>query len=181
MLTATLPDEVSYDDLKALDPLEATIKVQQEYNALDAEMKIAKARRTFTRDRLIADLEARGRTEDGNEDGGVTLSKALKNQITDYEALLEYVYSLDEPVSTYLEERFRTGNKSKGIEDPLDRLIREAAEKALKNGESVRDCLPPGLEVRMVASIRVTLRKDKAAKKLTKQEELMKELDAELE
>ena len=181
MLTATIPDVVSMDDLKALDPLDAAIKAQREYNALDAEMKMVKARRTFTRDRLTADLEARGRTEDGNDDGKVKLSRTLKNRITDHEALLEYVYSLDEPVSTYLEERFRSGNKSKGIEDPLDRLIREAAEKALANGKSVRDCLPPGLEVRNVVTIGVTLRKENGAKKLTETEKLMQQIDNELE
>lgn len=181
MLTATIPDKVSVDDLKALDPLEAAFKAQREYNALDKEMKMAKERRAFTRSRLIADLEGRGRTEDGSDNGKVKLMRELKNQVTDHEALLEYVYGLDEPVSTYLEERFRKGNKAKGIEDPLDRLIREAAEKAMSEGKSVKDCLPPGLTVRNVVTIRVTLRKDGGEKKLTETEKLMQQIDAELE
>lgn len=181
MLTATLAKETPVNDLKELDPLDAVIKAQREYNALDAEMKIVKARRTFTRERLIAAMEASGRTEDGNESGKVKLTKSLYNHVVDSEALMEYVYSLDEPVSTYLEEVFRKGNKSKGIEDPLDRLVREAAEKALEEGKEIRECLPPGLEVRPKVAIRVTLRKGGEEKKLTPTEELMQQLDTELE
>lgn len=181
MLTATPTEKIPLNDLKELDPLDAVIKAQREYNALDAEMETAKARRTFTRERLIAAMEASGRTEDGNDGGKVKLTKSLYNQVTDSEALMEYVYSLDEPVSTYLEEVFRKGNKSKGIEDPLDRLVREAAEQALKKGKEIRECLPPGLEVRPKIAIRVTLRKGGEEKKLTPTEELMKGLDTELE
>jgi len=181
MLTAEITEGVPLDDLKELDPLDAAIKAQKEYNTLDAEMKIVKARRAFTRTQLIAQMEASGRTDDGNDGGKVKLIKSLVNKVEDKEALLTHVYELDEPVSTYLEEVFKKGNKSKGIPDPLDRLVKEAAEKALATGKSVQECLPPGLSVRSIVSIRLTLSKGGEEKELTPQEQIMQQIDKELE
>lgn len=174
-------EETYLDDLKNLDPLEAAIKAQREYKAMEAEFKSVKERRDYTRQRLTADLERRGRDRDGNDDGSVKLTKTLKNKVTDRELLIEHIYGLDEPASTYLMETFRHGNKTTGIADPLDRLVAKAVEQAMAEGKAVADCLPPGLDVRTESSIRITLKKQKAEKELTGQAALLAQLDGELE
>lgn len=181
MLLANTSEDTTVDDLVKLSPFEAAVKAQREYNLIYSEMEIAKDRREYSRERLIADLETRGTDRDGIDGvGSVKLTKSLKNKVTDKQALLEYVYSLDEPVETYLDEVFRRGNKSKGIPDPLDRLVKEAAMRALEESKSVEECMPPGLAVRSVSSIRITLNKGEK-KKLTETEEIMAQLDAEVE
>lgn len=146
-------------DLEALTPLEAVIKAQREYNALDAKMKLVKQRRQYTRERLLAEMEAANRTDDGNEDGKVKLARKLRNKVTDHAALIDYVYNLGEPVGTYLKEVFIKGNKSQGIEDPLDLLVERAAKQSIAEGKELSECMPPGLAVYTDVSIRVTLRK----------------------
>ena len=163
-LQTNLNDGVQIDDLKEMKPLEAAIKAQQEYLALNQEMKIVMARRNYTRDRLISELEARGSDRDGNDDGTVLVMRKVYPKVTDFDELVEYVYALDEPVSTYLKEVFIKGNKSQGIEDPLERLVARAINDSLETGKHISECLPPGLSISSDTQLRVTLKKKKEGK-----------------
>lgn len=169
-----------YYDLKAMQPLEAAIKAQREYLSLNAELKVMSKRREFARERLIASMEAANRTDDGNEFGKAKLTKKMRNRVTDFEALREYVYNLNEPVSAYLKEVFIKGVRSRGVEDPLDRLVKKAAEQALEEGKSVEECLPPGLSTYLETSLRITLRKSDDVNDV-KTASKFADLDAELE
>lgn len=153
-----MPEDVYLGDLENLPTLEALEKASREYKALDAEMKLVTARRKYARERIMAELEASGRTDDGNMGIKVKLTKKLAPKITDHDALLEYVYGLPEPASTYLEERFIRPNKKAGIADPLEILIEKAVEMSLTTGKSLADCMPPGLEVHPYPRLTVTLR-----------------------
>lgn len=157
-----LNGEIEIDDLKNLSTLEAVFKAQREYNALDQEMKIARARRQYTRDRLIAELESRGSDRDGNEHGKVLLMRKTYPKVTDFDALREHVHDLDEPDSAYLKEVFIKGNKRQGIEDPLERLVNRAMLLSLEEGIHISEAMPPGLTVTTDTSVRVTLRKANA-------------------
>lgn len=151
--------EKNMADLKAMQPLEAAIQTQKEYNALAEEMKVVSKRREFARERLIADLESRGRDREGNSDGKVVLIRKTYNKVTDFDALRDYVYELGEPLSLYMEEVFIKGNKRQGIEDPLDRLVERAFKESLNSNKHIKECMPPGLEVATSTQIRVTLAK----------------------
>lgn len=155
-------EDISFTDLNELNALDSALKAQREYNAINAELKIASKRREHARNRLIAEMEVSGRTDDGNERGKAKLMKSFYNKVTDFDALKGYVYSLNEPVSKYLQEVFIKGNKRQNIPDPLDGLVEKAVEESLASGRSVAECLPPGLEVTQDTSLRIYLRKEKS-------------------
>ena len=180
-LQTNLDNGMQLDDLDAMKPLEAAIQAQKEYLFLNQEMKIAVARRSYTRDRLIAELEARGSDRDGNEDGKVLLMHKTYPKVTDHEALKEYIYSLDEPVGTYLKEVFIKGNKSQGIDNPLDILVEKAMLRSIEEDIDISEAMPPGLTVTTDASVRVTLKKNTGETAPFKDTSKYPELDAALE
>lgn len=145
-------------DLAELSPAQAVARAYREYKVLEAEMKLAKARRDYARARMEAEMESSGMTDFGDESVKVKLTHCLAPKIEDYDALIEYVHELQEPSSTYLEERFIRPNKKAGVADPLEVLIDKAVKRSLAEGKSIKECLPPGLSIVAYNRFTVTLR-----------------------
>lgn len=89
---------------------------------------------------------------------GRTLSKSIRvyGKVTNYDLLRDYVLELDAPQSEYMQEEFIKGSPKnpRGI----FLLIEDAKEAAISQGRSMKDCLPPGLELTMqtIVTVRTT-------------------------
>jgi len=136
-----------------MDVIDQYLESYRKQKAIEAELAAAKQVTDALKERIVSFFTSNNFDTIKRGDNSLNVSWRSFGKVVDYNTLLGWVDNQDEPRSEYLEEVFIKGSPKnpRGI----FAMIHDAQVKSLESGETVQECLPPGLEIAVVPVVTV--------------------------